>query len=165
MKAMDYRSYQRGVALIVSLLFLLVVTVVSIIAASNSAMGLKMSANMADSYSSFQSAEAGVIAVLALGTDEANDPFDGVDNLDPFAAFNPDTDHPLRNLNDGADSVQVEVFVTNQATICPRSITGSSVGLFECDYYRVESEHVVPREARTQVQLGVVKTIIGSGNF
>lgn len=165
MKSQECHSCQRGVALIVSLLILLVVTVISIIAASNSAMGLKMSDNMADSYSSFQAAEAGVIAVLALGADEANDPFEGVDNLNPFAAFSPDTDHPLRNLNDGADSVVVEVYVTNQATICPRSPEGSSVGLFECDYYRVESEHQVPREARTQVQLGVVKTIIGSGNF
>lgn len=165
MKLVECRARHRGVALIVSLLFLLVVTVVSVIAASNSAMGLKMSANMADSYASFQSAEAGVIAVLALGSDAANDPFKGVDNLDPFAAFDPEADHPLRDLSDGANSVEVDVFVTNQATVCPRSVTGASVGLFECDYYRVESEHQVPREARTQVQLGVVKTIIGSGNF
>ncbi len=65
---------QQGVALVVALLFLLVVTIISVIAASNSAIGLKMSANMADSYASFQSAEAGILAVLSLaGT--ANDPF------------------------------------------------------------------------------------------
>jgi hypothetical protein len=39
----------------------------------------------------------------------------------------------------------------------------SSVGLFDCDYYRIAAEHEVPKEARTKVELGVVKTIIGSG--
>jgi len=89
---------QRGVALVVALLFLLVVTVISVIAASNSTIGLKMSANLQDSYASFQSAEAGIIAVLSLaGT--ANDPFDGDDTPDPFAAFDPAVDHPLRGLS------------------------------------------------------------------
>ena len=40
---------------------------------------------------------------------------------------------------------------------------GPGVGLFDCDYYSITSEHEVPREARTKVELGVVKTIIGSG--
>ena len=156
---------QQGVALVVSLLFLLVVSVISVMAASGSALGLKMSVNMADSYSSFQSAEAGVIATLALSGDAVNDPFDGADTPDPFAAFNPSTDHPLRGLNDGANMVDVSVIMTTASTSCPRSETGSSVGLFECDYYRIESEHEVLRKSRTRVQLGVVKTIIGSGNL
>ena len=153
---------QSGVALVVALLFLLVVTVISVIAASNSTIGLKMSANLQDSYASFQSAEAGIIAVLSLaGT--ANDPFDGDDTPDPFAAFNPAVDHPLRGLSDGADSVDTDVYLTTAATACPRSAVGSSIGLFECDYYRITSEHQVPKEARTKVELGVVKTIIGGG--
>jgi type IV pilus assembly protein PilX len=156
------RPAQRGVALVVALLFLLVVTVISVIAASNGSLGLKMSANMADSYDSFQAAEAGVIATLALA-ETTNDPFDGADTADPFAAFDPNSDHPLRFLNDGANSVDVDVFITNAATACPRSATGSSVGLFDCDFYRIASEHEVRKQARTQVDLGVVKTIIGSG--
>jgi hypothetical protein len=156
---------QQGVALAVSLLFLLVLSMISVMAASNSALGLKMSANMADSFSSFQSAEAGVIATLSLADDAANDPFDGDDSLDPFAAFDPDTDHPLAGLNDGASNVDVRVFMTTASTTCPRSEIGSSVGLFDCDYYRIESEHEVQKKARTRVQLGVVKTIIGSGNL
>ena len=59
MKNRHISPRQQGVALVVALLFLLVVTVISVIAASNSAIGLKMSANMQDAYSSFQSAEAG----------------------------------------------------------------------------------------------------------
>jgi len=153
-------SRQRGVALVVALLFLLVVTVISVIAASNSSMGLKMSANLQDSLSSFQSAEAGIIAVLSLaGTD--NDPFDGNDTAEPFAAFS-ESDHPLRNLNDGADSVDADVFLTTAATTCPRSEAGSSVNQFSCEHYRITAEHEVSRQARTRVELGVVNTIIGS---
>jgi hypothetical protein len=155
------RPAQRGVALVVALLFLLVVTVISVIAASNGSLGLKMSANMADSYDSFQAAEAGVIATLALA-ETANDPFDGADTPDPFVLFN-NTNHPLRFLNDTAASVDVDVFITSAATACPRSATGSSVGLFDCDFYRIASEHEVRKQARTKVDLGVVKTIIGSG--
>lgn len=161
MKSSGYGSRQRGVALVVALLFLLVVTVISVIAASNSSLGLKMSANMADAYSSFQSAEAGVIAALGLaGT--ADDPFDGADTLDLFDPNDPG--NPLRQLNDGAASVDVDVFITSGATTCPRSAAGSSVGLFDCDYYRVSGRHEVKKQARTGVQLGVVKTIIGSGS-
>jgi type IV pilus assembly protein PilX len=161
MKSFDIGEQQRGVALVVALLFLLVVTVISVIAASNSSLGLKMSANMADAYSSFQSAEAGVVATLGLaGT--ADDPFDGKkiqENL-----FDPDDPgNPLRNLNDGPGSVVVDVFLTGAATACPRSAAGSSIALFDCDYYRIASEHEVKKKARTKVQLGVVKTIIGGG--
>ena len=86
------RKPQQGVALVVALLFLLVVTIISVIAASNSSISLKMSANLADNYASFQAAEAGIISVLSLvGT--ANDPFDGGDTPDPFAGIGA-SDHP-----------------------------------------------------------------------
>lgn len=157
-------SLQQGVALVVALLFLLVVTIISVIAASNSAIGLKMSANLADSYASFQSAEAGIIAVLSLaGT--ANDPFDGDDTADPFSAFDPNSNHPLRGLSDGASSVDAEVFLTTAATTCPTedAATASSAPLYDCEFYRVDAEHEVPKEARTKVELGVMKKIIGAG--
>ena len=165
MKSFDPRSRHSGVALVVSLLFLLVVTVIALVAASNSSMGLKMSDNMADASASFESAEAGVIAVLALASDPVNNPFKAAEIREPFANFNPATDHPLRNISDGPAAVDVDVFITNQSTSCPRSASGSSVGLLDCDYYRVESEHEVLKKARTKVSLGVVKTIIGNGNI
>jgi type IV pilus assembly protein PilX len=157
------RKPQQGVALVVALLFLLVVTIISVIAASNSSISLKMSANLADNYSSFQAAEAGIIAVLSLaGT--TNDPFDGDDTADPFAAFG-SSDHPLRDLSDGEDSVDADVFLTTAATTCPteNAATASSAPLYDCEFYRVDAEHEVPKEARTKVELGVVKKIIGAG--
>jgi type IV pilus assembly protein PilX len=169
MKNRNMSLRQRGVALVVALLFLLVVTVISVIAASNSAIGLKMSANLQDAYSSFQSAEAGVIAALSLaGT--SSDPFDGDSSLDIFDNSDAkywrcnNASNPLRDLNDGACAVKTDVYLTIAATACPRSEAGYSVGLLDCDYYLVESEHEVPRKARTKVDMGVVKTIIGTSN-
>lgn len=170
MNARDVSARQQGVALVVALLFLLVVTVISVIAASNSALGLKMSANLQDAYSSFQSAEAGVMATLSLaGT--AHDPFDGdsseniFDNsTDPKYWACDDADNPLIKLNgDGACEVEADVTLKTAATACPRNAAGSSVGLFDCDFYRVTSEHEAPGEARTRLEIGVVKTIIGGG--
>ncbi len=151
---------QRGVALTVVMLFLLVVTIISVVAASNSSVGLKMSANMQDSYSSFQSAEAGLAALMAL-TGTSNEPFDGDDSAAPFANFN-STNHPLRSLPDGSGSTAVKVENTFSATSCPPKPPGSSVDLFICDYYRVSSEHKVVGKAQTRLELGVVRTVIGS---
>jgi type IV pilus assembly protein PilX len=157
------RKSQQGVALVVALLFLLVVTIISVIAASNSSISLKMSANLADNYASFQSAEAGILAVLSLvGT--ANDPFDGGDTADPFAGISA-SNHPLRDLSDGENSVDADVFLTTAATTCPTEsvATASSAPLYDCEFYRIDAEHEVPKEARTKLELGVVKKIIGTG--
>jgi hypothetical protein len=153
---------QGGVALIVALLFLLVITIISVIAASNSTQGLRMAANMQDSAASFQAAEAGVTAALTLAY-TPEDPFGDMDELEPFADFDPATDHPLRNVYGGPGSVDVDVFVTGRGLPCPRSGVGSSVGLLECNYYRVTSEHAVAGKARTGLQMGVVRTTIGGG--
>ena len=72
--------------------------------------------------------------------------------------------HPLRNLRD-PNAVDVDVFVVALDRPCPRSqnaASGSSVGVYDCEYYRVESAHSEEGRSRTQVQVGVVKTVIGS---
>ena len=155
-----HNNQQGGVALVVALLFLLVVTIISVTAANNSSLGLKMAANMNDAYSSFQSAEAGIFGALGLAR-TANDPFAGVDELTPFAGFTNLT-HPLRDLPQDPNSVGVDIFITAADTQCPRIAAGTSSGIFSCDYYRMTSEHAVPQLARTKVELGVVKTIIGN---
>ena len=158
---------QRGVALVTALLFLLVVTVIAVTAANNSSLGLKMSASMQDAYRSFHAAEAGVFAVLGLAGG-AQDPFTRQNEvLEPFDGV---SSHPLRNLatdpNDPSSApIDVDLFLISIQRPCPRPATergGSSVGVFDCDYYRVQSEHDVPGRARTRVELGVVKTVIGS---
>lgn len=167
-------STQRGVALVTALLFLLVVTVIAVTAANNSTLGLKMSASMQDSYRSFHAAEAGIFAALGLAGG-AEDPFQRQDVVnDPFSGITNAADHPLRNLaaapNDPNDPnhlrvPEVDVFLISIQRPCPRPPTargGSSVGVFDCDYYRIQSEHDEPGRAKTRVELGVVKTVIGS---
>jgi len=155
---------QSGVALVTALLFLLVVTVIAVTAANNSAVGLKMSANMQDAYRSFQSAESGVYAALGLAGGP-QDPFQRQDVVEePFQGV---TDHPFRNQAEDPNEVpvDVDVFLISIQRACPRppsSRGGSSEGAFDCDYYRIESEHDAPGQARTRVELGVVKTVIGS---
>lgn len=150
---------QQGMALVVSLLFLLILTVISVVAATNSRSALKMSLNVQDALQSFQSAEAGVYAALATAG-SATDLFLGTSTDDVFSTYT-DEENPLRFLDSGADSVTTDVILTVDATACPRRADGSSVGLFDCDYYRIESEHDVEKRARTKVNVGVVKTIIG----
>ncbi len=151
-------AVQRGVVLTVTMLFLLVVTIFSVVAATNSSVGLRMASNMQDSYQSFQAAEAGLAATLSLsGTNR--DPFDGDNEVFPLASTVP---HPLSNLPDGSRSVDVDVLLVTAATSCPARAAGSSVDLFNCEYYGVNSVHTVPEKARTRVDMGVVRTLIGS---
>lgn len=155
---------QHGIALVTVLLFLVVVSLIAVTAAQNSAMSLKMSGNMQDAYLSFEAAEAGVYAALGLaGSDQ--DPFLRQEVIaDPFAEV---AVHPLRNQAADPDDipVDVDVYLLSTQRPCPRSQAdrgGSSVGVFDCDYYRIESKHEVQGRARTHVELGVVKTVIGS---
>jgi len=158
MSGLTSNRQQKGMALVVSLLFLLVLTMIGVVAATNSRYALQMSLNTQDGLQSFQAAEAGVYAALATsGT--ATDLFMGFSTEDIFDGLS-EEENPLGSLETGAD-VTTDVFLTASATACPRRVDGSSVGLFDCDYYRIESEHDAPRRARTMINVGVVKTIIG----
>jgi type IV pilus assembly protein PilX len=165
LNVMKNSARQSGVVVITGLVFVLVVTIIAVTAANNSTLGLKMSASMQDSYRSFQSAESGLYAALELaGTDAGTDLFrPGQDVV--AVAFPRDTNHPLRNQvgypNDL--SVDVDVVTPPKALECVRAAPdqgGNSSDLFDCEYYRVVSEHAEPGRARTKVQLGIVKTVI-----
>ncbi|MBN7795686.1 pilus assembly PilX family protein [Parahaliea mediterranea] len=161
---------QSGVALVVSLLFLLVVTIISITAASNSSLNLKMSANMQDSYQSFQAAEAGIYATMALGRDRGgpNDPF--YSNLGEINPFEDMATHPLTHLSTVAgdpNSIPVDVsvlFVTEAACPYPPEGRGGSSSDMSspliCNYYRVVSGHDIPGRARSRVELGVASELL-----
>ena len=156
---------QRGVALATALLFLLVVTAIAVTAANNSALGMKMSVSMQDAFRSFQSAEAGAYAALGLAGG-SNDPFLRQNVVaEPFDGV---ASHPLRNQAADPNDVDIDVdiFLISTQRACPRSPSnrgGSSAAQLACDFYRIESEHDAPGKARSRVELGVVKTVIGSG--
>lgn len=162
MSTLRARKYQSGVALATTLIFLLIVTVIAVTAASSSAVGLKMTANMQDTYRSFQAAEAGIYAAFGLAG-SSEDPFDR--RLVVSEPFQSVTAHPLRNLAADPNNVPIDVDVHRVAIErqCPRPSAergGSSSELFDCDFYRITSEHDAPQSARSQVELGVIKTVI-----
>jgi len=163
MKSSILNNKQQGVTLVIAILFLLILTILSVFAATSSSLELKMAGNMQDSSASFQSAEAGAVATLALsGT--AADPFDGsTETQDPFDDFagTPST-HPLANVSGGSASITVNLTLTTVATVCPRSVEGFSADLLACDHYDIQSNHDEVQKARTEVHLGAVKTFIGN---
>ena len=156
LNAMKNRTRQSGVVLVTGLLFLLVVTIIAVTAANNSTLGLKMSASMEDSYRSFQSAEAGVDAVLGLAGTPL-DPFENrIDTADPLQGltdFEGSMNHPFRNQAADPSTVPIDVDVRFIRT--GRCRLADYSDLFDCDDYRIKSEHVEPGRARTQIQLGV----------
>jgi type IV pilus assembly protein PilX len=155
MNSLNFQGSQRGIALVVSLLFLLVVTIISVTAARNSTLSLKMASNMQDQNNSLQSTEAGLFGALALAT-TADDPFvGGVTSFDPFSIVN-----PLTNLNE-QNSVTARVTEVYEGG-CPRPRPGRggfNATKFACVYYRVDAEHDVTARARTKASLGVVKPV------
>ena len=155
------KKHQQGVALVVALLFLLILTMISIFSASNSSLELKMSGHMQDAHFSFQAAEAGALATLALAGTMA-DPFDGVaGSQDPFDDWTNSPElHPLKNLSAGNSKVKVEMTLTSSSVLCPRLQPGFSIGLLSCDYYDIKSSHYASQKSQTQVHLGVVTTNI-----
>ena len=156
LNAMKNPPRQTGVVLVTGLLFLLVVTIIAVTAANNSTLGLKMSASMQDSYRSFQSAEAGIDAVLGLAGTPLNPFKKRIDTADPLQGltdFEGSMNHPFRNQAADPNTVPIDVDVHFISTDRCRLVDYSD--LFDCDYYRIKSEHVEPGRARTQIQLGV----------
>ncbi len=76
MKTSTLHNKQRGVVLVMTLLFLLILTIISLFAATSSSIEFKMAGNMQDSYASFQASEAGITTTLGLSGHATADPFD-----------------------------------------------------------------------------------------
>jgi len=153
------RYRQQGVALVVALILLTVLALIGIYAAATGSLELRMARNMQDAYDSFQSAEAGIAAVVSLAR-LGPDPFTGDDEDTPFDG----ADDPLEQLNDGQDSVTATVELILLGAVCPRSELASSTNLIACDHYRVEAEHVSD-DARATVDQGIVKSVIGNATL
>jgi len=180
---------QQGVTLVMALLFLLILTVISVFAATSSSLEFKMAGNMQDSYASFQASEAGTSSTLSLSGHATADPFDGkstdiadgnvlstaadvkcdedgtpqdTDGMDVFSRTWADdnTSHPLKDVFGGASTMSVCKTLTAALLECPRSIDGFSLNMIKCDNYDIRSRHMEAQKAHTKVHLGVIKTVI-----
>ncbi len=146
---------QRGIALAATLILLTVVTLLGLYAASNSSLGLFMAKNMQDAFDAFQSAEAGVAAVVSLPQLGA-DPFIGVSSTNALGS----NSTLLEELNRGESSVSTSIELKLRDAVCPRAEAASSTNLIACDHYRVEAVQQSD-DARATVAQGVVKSVIG----
>ncbi len=189
MKTSTHPNKQRGITLVMALLFLLILTVISVFAATSSSLELKMAGNMQDSFASFQASEAGTSSTLALSGNANADPFDGkstdiadgnvlstgsdikcdedgtpqdTDGMDVFFRTWEDDNiyHPLRAVFGGASTMSVCKTLTAALLECPRSVDGFSLNMIKCDNYDIRSRHMEARKAHTKVHLGVIKTVI-----
>ena len=164
---------QQGVALIVGLLMLTILTIIGLSTMETSQFELKMAGNTQDFYNSFQKADAGVFAIMSFSRvsdlKTANKPFDGVDNGTPFIGLNNASKpkHPLWEVNDksvdsnGDGDVEVDVVLKATGLPCPRAEVATSTDLIECEFYQVESEHTdTQTSARTHLFQGVSKELI-----
>ncbi|GAB5452653.1 MAG: hypothetical protein Hals2KO_29810 [Halioglobus sp.] len=152
------QRHERGIAMAISLLFLLVVTIISVTAARNSSLSLKLSSNLQDQVNSLQSAEAALYGALAL-KETANDPFlPNITTVNPFETINP------ADMVDPNSIETIEVSLIALELPCPRGRAGSddvwSIDKVSCDYFRIDSEHEVERRARTRTSLGVIKPVL-----
>lgn len=153
--AMQMPKAEHGAALIIALLLLTILTIIGLSGMTSSVFELRMAGNTQDFYDSFQSADAGISATMALSND-VGDPFVGGDEgdvIDPSS----DLSAPLSKVKGVA--VDVKLILTNVE--CPRAEDGSSTDLLDCEYYRVNSAHENANTgARTRLHQGVGKELI-----
>ncbi|MDZ7781684.1 MAG: pilus assembly PilX N-terminal domain-containing protein [Halioglobus sp.] len=160
------QNKQQGVALVVALLFLVIVTLLAVTAARDSSFSLKMSGNMQDRYAAINAADE---AAFAAGRDDPylNDPvltsIAGPTDppIDPFAGV---TDDPLDNVAD-PDAIEVTMRSLNCNRVCPPS-SGAAEDTFSsgindpaapsCDRYHLDAQYDRPQRARTRVSVGFV---------
>lgn len=150
---------ERGAALVIALLLLTILTIIGLSGTSSSIFELRMAGNTQDFYHSFQSADAGVSATMAL-SNTAADPFVGGD---PGDVFDPTADlsGPLTAVNGSPGNVGVSIKLILTDVECPRAEDGSSTDLLDCEYYRVNSAHDnTGTGARTRLYQGVGKELI-----
>lgn len=164
---MNELGFQRGMALVISLLFLLVLTIIGIVAANTSSIGLRMAGNLQSAHESFQAAEAGADAVLWLGRNPgavpAANPFRGVAVNDPFLGVDQES-HPLRILGSEFERVSLGVSI-HGVFESTRSDRGDSLGVKRWEYYQIRSEHEGSgaARARTRIVMGVRKPVASGG--
>ncbi|MGB7738000.1 MAG: PilX N-terminal domain-containing pilus assembly protein [Steroidobacteraceae bacterium] len=147
---------QRGAALVVGLILLLVLTLLAISGMTTASLELLMAGNEQYQERAFQAADAGVEQALAAGIYNTNTPIGTYDNV---AALNPVADRgtgrPIANCAEVAsptDAQQCEYFMRFdlQAGQTPVPSGGYSIGTgFEAYHFIVDSYGTSDRGAQS----------------
>ncbi|MCF7984641.1 MAG: pilus assembly PilX N-terminal domain-containing protein [Thiohalocapsa sp.] len=157
------RAKQAGAALIVSLVILAILSMLGISTMRRSINELTYAGDAADSYRSFQLAEAGTDAAIEwLQSESGQLLFSGSEKTLDFAAKDP---NPLDGF--GADTPEVTVaLVGRRDTNCPRRRNGSSEDIVGCTSFEIDSVHApatataAKGAARTSLTEGISQQVI-----
>lgn len=156
------RSAQRGAVLVITLVLMLIASLVGAYMAATVGDDLRMTHNAQEAQSALEAADAGVSAVLMLSSaadTNATDPLRGGDNPNPFDGID-DAAHPLAKIPDGPARMTVGIRRVDENAICPPETPGqaSSIRLFRCDYYDIQSRYS-GATARAEVSQGVWRIV------
>ena len=138
---------QQGIALITSLVFLLIVTAVSVVAAQRGGSNLRMVSNMQESAAAFQRAEEGIYQAVA-----------GHETNNIFQAADVGT---TKTIVDTAD-IQVTVRVDAMEGACARVPNGFSQALIQCDSFHIRSTKTGQGRARAEVNAGIMQMVLNN---
>lgn len=156
---------QQGIVLVTGLVFLLILTLMGVVGASNSAINLQMAGSLQDKNNSFHVGEAALQAILWLENSAAID-----DELKPLtrlaSSSNPyeqlsGSADPLSHIADNTDVQTVVSFVDTRDCQRSENVTDE----LKCDYYTASSDTVMVSGARSIQTLGIQKEIIGSASW
>ncbi len=164
-----YPASQRGFALLVALMFLIIVTLLSVSAMRSSTMELRMSGNEQEYRIGFDSTQSAA-DTLRSSTQLA------VTNQGDVSCFGfgaiPNCNGAVANLDLGASTGAntnniVRATLNNISTTCPYSsgnsaaITASRHGSGSCAYFTIESTYDATnqRGSRVDTQSGFVKVV------
>ena len=144
---------QQGIALITSLVFLLIVTAVSVVAAQRGGSNLRMVSNMQESAAAFQRAEEGIYEAVA--EHETNTIFQAA-----TVASAP------RSIDVDATDIQVTVRVDAIEGACARVPNGFSQALIQCDSFHIRSTKQASEtgqgRARAEVNAGIMQMVLNN---
>jgi type IV pilus assembly protein PilX len=148
---------ERGAALVVGLILLLVLTLLAVSGMTTASLELQMAGNEQYQERAFQFADAGIEQAMAAGVYNTNTPIGAYDNV---AAINPQADRGMgRQIADcpevagAADAQQCEYFMRfdMQAGTTPVPGGGYSIGTgFEAYHFIIDSYGVAERGAMSE---------------
>ena len=168
------KSKQTGSALLVSLIFLGVLTMLGVSVALTSTTQLKISANSEETNRTFHSTNAGANLLLSktvLGGQRGDDVLlnaksqSGSEQSTSSSfvsdVYDKTSDNPIYDRQ-----ISVSIKQKAKGTTCPRGENASSAHKIACDYFDISSmyQHTVNPDYKPSVKVGVYREMIYSNS-
>ncbi|PCJ21672.1 MAG: hypothetical protein COB04_02905 [Gammaproteobacteria bacterium] len=156
---------QQGIVLVTGLVFLLVLTLLGVMGASNSALNLQIAGSLQDKNNTFHVGEAALQAILWLENntdiDDQSKPLKRIAaDSDPYRGLAGNSD-PLSHVADNTDVQTIVSFMETRDCQRTEKVTDD----LKCDYYTATSDTVMVSGARSVQNMGIQKEVIGSASW